>query len=275
MRVVSVLIVLVLVQFAHSTSLKSCGSSADRFKNAVFTISPDPIDKNKPLTISIVGDLDADLAGGTIHADLNVKALGIINEPIKASLPWTLSPPLPAGPQKAVIGPFSLPKVPGSADITGTVKMVDPAGKSVFCMSLDAILGGEPTPQPLDDDAMTPMTASGPVLKDCGSDADHLHNRTLSQSGGVLTATGTLDEDVTSVVADVNLAVKVSFFNIPIKLTIPISLSPGIKKGPIAVTAGPSSPGATEAGIKVSISGTVKVNDATKAEIVCLSVKSP
>jgi len=274
MKVISALLIaLALVQFAHSQSVKSCGSSSDRLKNAVFSVSPDPVNKNAPLTINAAGDLDAALSGGTINADLNIKALGIINEPIKASLPWTLSPSIPAGPQKVVIGPFSLPKVPGSASFTGTVKMVDASGKSVFCLELDTNLGGEPTPQPIDD---TASVTAVPVVTDCGTDADHMHNRTFSQSGGVVSAAGTLDEDITSAIADVDLEVKVSFFTIPIKLTVPVSISPGIKKGPIKATAGPSKPGTmSEAGIKVSVSGNVKINDAQNSEVVCLSIATP
>ena len=99
--------------------------------------------------------------------------------------------------------------------------------------------------------------------------------RTLSFSGGVLDATGDLDESVSAGEADVDLTVKVSFIRLPVKMTIPFSISPPIPKGPVTVKAGPpSNAGAMIAsqGVKVEVTGTVKLNDANKEEISCLSI---
>ena len=91
--------------------------------------------------------------------------------------------------------------------------------------------------------------------------------RTLSFSGGVLDATGDLDESVSAGEADVDLTVKVSFIHLPVKMTIPFSISPPIPKGPVTVKAGPpSNAGAMIAsqGVKVEVTGTVKLNDQMK-----------
>merc|ERR1719231_1489926 len=109
----SVLLVsLAYLAVVTSQSVKSCGGPNDKLKNAVFSVSPDPIDKSKPLTITGTGTLSEALAGGKLNVDLDVKALGIINEPVKTAATFTLSPGFVAGDQKVVIGPFTLPKIP-------------------------------------------------------------------------------------------------------------------------------------------------------------------
>merc|ERR1712195_364759 len=57
--------------------------SGDILANATFTVSPDPIVKGQPLTINMAGDLSAAITAGKLAVDLNIKALGIINEPLK------------------------------------------------------------------------------------------------------------------------------------------------------------------------------------------------
>merc|ERR1711907_543630 len=110
-----------LIAASHAQSVKSCGKSGDVLANAIFSVSPDPISKTAPLTITATGDLQKAVTGGVFNVDLNIKALGIINEPVKVSSPFSISPGMAAGPQKVVIGPFTLPKVPGSTSISGTV----------------------------------------------------------------------------------------------------------------------------------------------------------
>jgi len=265
-----VLIAACIVAACHAQSVKSCGSSSDVLQNAVFTVSPDPIVKGSPLTITGSGTLSAAVVGGTLAVDINIKALGIINEPVKLSVPFSLSPGLVAGPSKVVIGPLTLPKIPGSVELTGTVKGTDAAGKEIFCVALDV--------SSISEAEVIAMPESAPVVKNCGSNADHLKNLKTSVAAGVSTVTGTLDEDVSSGIVPVDLVVKVLFFKIPIKLTVPFSISPGIPKGDIKASVGPvATVGAQSMApskVTVSVDGTIKVNDANSQEIACISLSA-
>merc|ERR1711966_474247 len=114
-----------LIAGAAAQSVKSCGKPGDVLSNATFSVSPDPIQKGSPLTITVSGNLGAAVTAGTLNVDLSIKALGIIEEPIKKTIPFTLAPGLLAGATKAVIGPFPPPTVPGSLEVSGTVTGTD------------------------------------------------------------------------------------------------------------------------------------------------------
>merc|ERR1711934_79702 len=275
-RTMKLLLVIALSTLALTTaqSVKSCGKPTDILQNATFTSNPDPNKKGSPLTITATGHMTAPFTGATLAADLNIKALGIINEPVKGSVPLTVSPGLPAGDVKFVIGPFSPPSIPGSLDITGTVTATDAQGKEIFCVALDMnVFNAEPMPTPEASMAILTRVGTDPVA-DCGKDSDHLKNRTFSDSGGVITATGDLDETIASGAALVDLKVKVSFFTIPININVPFSLSPVVPSGPFKLTAGPSTTFrmVNSPDIKVEVTGTVKVNDAKSEEVICLAL---
>jgi len=259
---------------ANADSIKSCGKPTDILQNAVFTSSPNPIDKSQPLTITATGKLSAAVTTGKLDVNLNIKALGIINEPIKTSAPFALSPGLPAGDAKIVIGPFSLPKVPGKSDISGTVTVSDGSGKEILCISLDIV--ALPTADAvLADEARISTSVNADPVTDCSGASDHLHNRVLSNAGGKASITGDLDEALGSITAIVDLTVEVSIIKIPIKMTIPISISPPLPKGHTSASIGPAASTAASSTIRYSIEGTVKVDDSSSSEVVCLNVNKP
>jgi hypothetical protein len=68
----------------------------------------------------------------------------------------------------------------------------------------------------------------------------------------------------------VGVARQVSFIKIPVNLNIPISISPAVSKGHLALTFGPST--TPPASAKVTVKGTVKLNDASSSEILCLAI---
>ena len=76
-------------------TVSSCGGSSDILSNAVITTSPSPIDKKKPFTLTIKGSLTKAVTAGNIDVNLNVKALGIINEPVVSNTDFTYSPGFP------------------------------------------------------------------------------------------------------------------------------------------------------------------------------------
>jgi hypothetical protein len=262
---------------ASADSIKSCGKAGDILQNAVFSSSPNPISKDAPLTITGSGTLSAPFTGGKFDIDLQVKALGIINEPVKIISPFTFAPGIAAGATKVVVGPFSLPKLPGSADITGTIIANDPSGKEIFCIELDIVAGGDIANAALVDESHLVSTsrATADPITDCSASSDHLHDRVVSSTGGKTTLSGDLDESLSSITTAVDLKIGVSIFHIPISLDIPISISPAIAKGHLEATFGPKETETSTSAIKYSIEGTVKINDANKSEVVCINVDKP
>jgi len=263
--------VLALVGGAQSQSVSSCGAAGDHFSNVKITLSPDPPVLGQPFSFNMEGDLDEALAGGNANIDLNVKALGIINEPVKASAPFTYSPGVASGHTTVTVGPVNLPKVPlpGGVDVTGTVKITNTKKEPVACIKMDLKIGGASEAPALE--APQAKTDDSPVT-DCTKPSDHMKNFKFSDdSTGMTTITGTLDEDVAKLNVGVDLNIKVPLVPLPeIKLAVPASISPAIKKGDLKITVGPivSDNGAPP----VTVSGNVKVNDGNAEEIVCLQI---
>jgi len=266
----------VMVFAGHSIS--SCGSPGDRMSNVTMSLSPDPIKKGDGFTITVTGVLDEVLDSFNVAAKLDVKLLGLINEKVDKTIPIKISPGLAAGAQNIVIGPVKLPgNLPGSAEVDGTVTIADDAGKQVACVSLAMHV---PAALALDDPRLEmssePADAFVRAASNCAKPTDHLKNIQTSNSGGVLTFTGTLDEDLSKVSVDVDLTIKALFVKIPLKLNVPIAYTPGIQQGALSVSAGPAKARSVSASFdllpKVEVTGTVQVNDGNSEEIACLKI---
>lgn len=262
-----------------STSVTSCGGASDHLKNVCIQLSPDPIQRGQPFTLTLSGDLDADVESGAVDIDLNVKAGGgIIDDKVTKAAPFTLSPGVKKGNQKIVIGPVSLPTdVPGEGSISGKVAFTAGNKEPVACVNLDLNVPAfravdAAVPQGLNE---TVRAGGDPVWTDCTQSSDHLKNLKLATADGVSTATGTFDEDITKMEIDVDLKAHKLFVTLPLKLTIPISYSPGIAQGDFKATIGPEENALTSSLGGVALSGTVKLNDGNAEEIACLSVDTP
>jgi hypothetical protein len=259
----------------QSQSVASCGAAGDHFSNVKITLSPDPPVLGQAFSFTMEGDLDEALAGGSANVDLNVKALGIINEPVKVSSPFTYSPGVASGHSTVTVGPVNLPKIPlpGGVDVTGTVKITDTKKEPVACIQLNLKVGGASEIPALG--APQAKTDLSPVT-DCTKASDHMKNFKFSDdTTGVTTITGTLDEDVDKLSVGVDLTVKVPLIPIPeIKLSIPASISPAVKKGDLKITVGPAVSEVPAIAVPVTVSGNVKVNDGNAEEIVCLQIAS-
>jgi len=251
---------------AQAQSVSSCGAAGDHFSNVKITLSPDPPVLGQPFSFNMEGDLDEALAGGNANVDLNVKALGIINEPVKVSSPFTYSPGVASGHTTVSVGPVNLPKIPlpGGVDVTGTVKITNAKQEPVACIKMDLKVGGAM-------DAPALETKDSPV-KDCTKASDHMKNFKFSEDAtGVTTVTGTLDEDVAKVDVGVDLSIKIPLVPLPeIKLDIPASISPAVKQGDLKITVGPVASEVPD--IVVNVTGNVKINDGNAEEIVCLQI---
>jgi len=206
--------------------------------------------------------------GGNADIDLNVKALGVINEPVKVSSPFTYSPGVASGHTTVSVGPVNLPKIPlpGGVDVTGTVKITNGKKEAVACIKMDLNVGAATEAPALE-------TKDSPVT-DCTKASDHMKNFKFSDdSTGVTTITGTLDEDVAKVDVGVDLNIKIPLVPLPeIKLDIPASISPAVKKGDLKITVGPAVSEVPDTVIDVT--GNVKINDGKAEEIVCLKIGS-
>merc|ERR1711971_650040 len=145
----------------------------------------------------------------------------------------------------------------------------------VACINLDLKVGGASEAPAL----KAPQTKIGdsPVT-DCTKPSDHMKNFKFSDdSTGKTTITGTLDEDVAKVNVGVDLTIKIPLIPIPeIKLNVPASISPAVKKGDLEITVGPiaSESSTDRAPPAINVNGNVKVNDGNSEEIVCLQIGS-
>lgn len=257
-----------LVQNGLAQSVKSCGGAGDHLKNAVVTITPDPPVPGQDLTVSITGDLDATVETGTINLDLDVQAMGVINNKVQLGAPFTFKPsPFVAGHLDIKVGPTQLIKAPGTTTIKGTVKAVNAANEPVFCMDMNLKSMSDINTLTLSNE--TAKAAGG--VTSCSQPTDHVKNFKLDTTGGKIDVTGQLDEDLTSFSVNVDATIKKLFITLPVKVDIPVTTSPGLPKGDFELSLGPMT-GGLSPDPKVSLTGTVKMNDQKSEEVFCLNV---
>lgn len=269
-----VLFLLALPLGAWSQSVSSCGAAGDHLKDVKISVSPDPIAKGQSFTIELSGNLDADLSAMNADVDLTIKALDVINQAVKTSVPVSISPGLVAGPQTVSIGPLSLPSLPGHIEADGTIKITNGKKEAVACIKLALNV-----PAMSDDFPATSAIEVGAAAQDsklsvCSAASDHMHNLAIASAAGVTTITGSLDEAVTKFVANLDLKLHIGWLSHKIDMAIPVSYSPGFVKGDLKITAGPATSLLSDSKslIDVSVTGTVKIDDGASQEIACLSI---
>jgi hypothetical protein len=261
---------------ALSQSVKSCGGAKDHLQNMKVKLSPDPIQKGKPFTVDVSGDLDEDIVAGTVNVDLSITALGVIKSSVKQVVPFTQTPGLSKGHFKLSIGPSTIPNIPGSTLVQGRVHLVDGKGEAVFCLDLNIHVGDamaeNSTHEELEVEEKSHVTApSVSSVASCSKATDHLKDARISSSGGVTKIKGTLDESLSKLSVDLDIKIKVLFVSIPLKLKIPLSISPAFPKGAFGLTMGPVS-GAISPDPHAHVKGTAVLNDANAEEITCLKL---
>jgi len=223
----------------------------------------------------VSGDLDAELTAGHVNVNLHLKALDVIDKPVKMLSPFTLSPGVAAGKQALTIGPLTLPEgLPGDVTLDGTVQITNAKNEPVACVKVALNVPALSSPPP----EATPAEKAPQAVGICSQASDHLKSLAISTSPqNVTTVTGTLDELVSKLTVDLDLTLKVLIFSHKVTMAIPVSYTPGLPKGDLKLTAGPpQTPPSLQSRVgPVSVSGTVKMNDAQSQEIACLSVSSP
>jgi hypothetical protein len=260
---------LLLLTFAgaQSQSVKSCGGPNDHLKNPVIKLIPDPPTKGGSLTIEASGTLDEVMSGMNSNVDLQIQALGIIKASVKGGIPMSISPGFVAGPFALTVGPFKLPSnVPGSAVVKGQIHVVNDKNEPIMCIDMDLNVPGAEN-----EVLQVPQLEAPETITSCAKPTDHIPDFKLDSSGGVITMTGTLDETVTKSSIDLDVKLKVLFITVPLKMSIPMAITPGAPKGAIKATLGPSTI-ALSPDVKAKMTGTVKVNDGNGEEITCLNV---
>jgi hypothetical protein len=259
-----------------SQSVKSCGGAKDHMKNMKVKLSPDPVQKGKPLTVDVSGDLDEDIAAGSVNVDLSITALGVIHSSVKQVTPFSQTPAMPKGPFKLSIGPSTIPNLPGSVVVQGQVHLVDGKDEAVFCLDLNIHVGGtmadNSTHEELKvEDGSHATAPSVNSVASCSKATDHLKGASISSSGGVTSIKGTLDESLSKLSVNLDVNIKVLFVSIPLKMKIPLSISPPFPQGVFGLTMGPIS-GTISPDPHAHVKGTAVLDDGNAEEVACLKL---
>merc|ERR1739845_79510 len=250
---------------------KSCGVSSDHLTKVDIQMVLDPPVKGKPFSLVVKGDLDEALVGGSVKTDLQVTALSFIHSKANLDIPFSYVPGLPKGPAVVTIGPTTLPSLPGSTAAKGQVKIVNQKGEGVACVDIDLTVGSDTDRGDMMQSANTTVPHGAPVTS-CSKPADHLKNFSLVVDHGTVLVAGDLDEDVNTLALNLDTWVEKFWVTIPMKSTIPISLSPAVPKGPFKISVGPST-GTVSPDPDVSYGGKVLASDGKGEEIFCLDIK--
>lgn len=256
-------------------SVKSCGSESDHLKQVSIKLNPDPPVKGQQFSMELSGELDEDITGGSLDVDLAVTALKFIKSNVKQQLPFTYEPGWKQGPMKITIGPTQLPSSPGGVSVQGQVHVKDGKGDAVACVDINLKMGSEGAEtsaadhsSPALDELQGPHVTS---VESCTKPADHLKNFNINVDGGSVNMTGNLDESLEALKLNLDIKVKKFFIHIPLKMSIPISLSPAIPSGAFQFAAGPAT-GRITPDPKVTIVGQIVGGDSKDEEVFCLNV---
>lgn len=248
--------------------LSSCGSSSDHFKDVVVTSSSTSA---SAVTVSIAGNLDEDIKGGNVDLDMNIEALNFINRPVKQSYHFTYTPGVPKGPVKVTVGPLSLPWLPGSNNLVGTIKITDLNKQPVACLGLNLPLMNSAAKS-----AVAPVNVTDkPTI--CSSPSDRIKNLRYTDTKDKFTVNGDFDEDVTAGAVTLASHIGIGWLPVPVNVNVPITYTPGFKKGPfeVVVTNQTQSQLGGSAMSIVDMYGTVKGTDGAGAELFCVKFDEP
>jgi len=257
-----------LVLGAAADTLASCGSDTDHLKITSIVTDADADKgprKGKPFTITLEGVFDEAHQHGRVVGDLNLVALGVVDEPVSFDQKYDFLPGLAAGSTKVTIGPFTFPRaVPGKVDVSGRISIVNEKEEPVTCLDLALLI-----PKILAEEE--PQLESGRTA--CGDQtSDHIQNIKSETVDDVITTTMDLDEALGYVNLKVDLSVKAPVVPaVNLKLTqVPISLSPAIPAGQLKFVGYPSD--SLKSGVQslVDVSGSLILEDTNGDEVTCV-----
>jgi len=269
---------LVWLLYVDAASITNCGGAQDLLQLTTLNVSPDPIPHRGSFTITAEGTLSKPFVSGKAATNFDIKVfiLGqqLADRHFENETEFELDPEVPAGPVKLVIGPTTLPPLPGQVDLTGKVTIVDATGAPVACVAIDlhaplALAG------PAAAEAEVPAPRDPPM--ECPKAGDKLHDVTWSKNGTWNQYNAVLDETVTQTLVKTSFQVFLGKFPMAVKLDVPIVYEPGVPAGPLHIRvkrpeaeAAASSTQANPApGQGVHIVGDIVALDSAGAEITC------
>jgi len=253
---------------AAANSISSCGADSDHLKITSLSLDADATGgprKGKPFTITLEGEFDEAHQHGTIVGDLQLKALGIVDEPVAFNQKYDYFPGFQSGKTTLTICPFTFPRaVPGVLDFTGRITMVNEKTEPVTCLDLALHI-----PKILAEEEELQAGVGSVCAK--SSDNDHITNIQSATVDDVTTSTMDLDEDLTYVNLMADISVKAPFLPaVAVKLTqIPIGFSPAIPAGQLKFVGYPSDSSPASNGV-LTVAGDLALFDTNSEELVCI-----
>lgn len=253
---------------AVADTISNCGSASDHF--AISAISTDADvhggpRKGKPFTITVEGALDEAHQHGRVVGDLQLKALGVVNEPVTFDQKYDFLPGLAHGSTKLQIGPFTFPRaVPGVVNFIGKITIDNENAEAVTCLDLNLVI-----PKILAEDEETQLASE---RTNCGDQTDdHITNIQAETVDGVTTTTMDLDEDVDFVNLKVDLSVKAPIVPaVSFQLShVPISVTPAIPAGQLKFVGYPSD-SSMEPNDIVDVTGSLILENKNGEELRCI-----
>merc|ERR1712046_197757 len=220
--------------------------------------------KGKPFTITLEGDLDEAHQHGRVVGDCQLKALGVVDQPVTFDQKYDFLPGLAQGSTKLQIGPFTFPRaVPGVVNFIGKITIENEKAEAVTCLDLNLVI-----PKILADEEENQLESS---RTDCGDQTnDHITNIQAETVDGVTTTTMDLDEDVDYVNLKVDLSVKAPVVPaVQFQLSqVLISVTPAIPAGQLKFVGYPSD--SSEPNDLVDVTGSLILEDRNGEELRCI-----
>jgi len=247
---------------ASAASFTNCGSDSDHLKVDLISLDADATGgprKGTPFTLTATGTLDEAHLQGTVVVDANLKALGIVSEPVQATQAYEISPGLASGAASITVGPFAFPtNIPGEFDFTGRVSVMNEKSEPVACIDVAFNI--------------PKATAEEVALKtqtQCATaSTDHISN--IVTDGA--TTTMDLDEDLNFVDASVDISVQAPIVPaVAVQLdSLPIAFSPTIPAGKLTFI--DKNVAAPLRASDITVSGSIKLSDKNGEQWTCISL---
>jgi len=257
------------VAVAADDTLSSCGAATDHLMINSITTDADATGgprKGKPFTITLDGVLDEAHQHGVVTGDLQLKALGVVDEEITFNQKYDFLPGVQSGATKLTIGPFTFPRaVPGEVRVTGPINIVNEKSEAVTCLNLNLIIP-KILAEEEEDDVEVGRTACGDQSQ------DHISNIQSNTVDDVITTTMDLDEDLDYINLKVDLSVKAPVVPaVNLKLAqVPISLSPAMPAGQLKFVGYPSDSLSSTVKDIIDVTGSLTLEDKNGEEVTCI-----
>eukprot|EP00762_Andalucia_godoyi_P002432 ANDGO_02713.mRNA.1 Cathepsin B-like cysteine proteinase 5 len=117
----------------------SCGTSADHLKVSSLTISPNPLARGQPFSVSFSGSLDEQVTGGSVAIKVSYQRIPVYGKTVdlcQLVQQGGASCPLPAGPVTFTQSE-TFPSSPPKGTYEGQITITDSNGQQITCIKFD------------------------------------------------------------------------------------------------------------------------------------------